>query len=181
MDYRTKPTSREELRKIAHIVRRVFKCKNKYYFDVVTAFEKMHILFPEVSTEVVSDDEQDMNRVPATTIPDMKGHYHIKIKEQIYDGAYFKKIGGYRNHILHEMCHAILFLLGFTPYLDRTYKNVELPGYESIEWQAKALAGEILVPYEETMGMSAEQIQKLCKVSKDCAEKRVSLDDDKKL
>jgi len=181
MDFRTKPTSREELRKIARIIRKVFKCKNKYYFDVVMAFESMHKIFPSVTTEIVPDDEEGMERVPATTIPDMKGFYHIKVKESVYEGAYFRKIGGYRTHILHEMCHTILFILGFTPYLDRSFKNSELPGYESIEWQAKALAGEMLVPYEETRDKTAEQIKSLCKVSLDCAAKRVSLDkkDDK--
>ena len=35
MDYKTKPTSREELRGIARFVRKLFKCKNKYRFDVI--------------------------------------------------------------------------------------------------------------------------------------------------
>lgn len=180
MDYRTKPTSRVELRAIATFIRKIFKCKNKYYFDVVKAFESIPIIFPMVTTEIVPDDEPDMEDVPATIIPDMTGNYHIKIKEYVYDGAYFYKIGGYRNHIMHEMAHVVLFLLGFDPRLDRTYKNNELKPYESIEWQAKALAGEVLIPYESTKGISSERIQKLCKVSKDAAETRMRLDEEKK-
>jgi len=177
MDYRTKPTSRAELRTIATFMRKIFKCENEYYFDVIKAFEFFPILFPMVTTEIVPDDEPDMNDIPATIIPNMKGNYHIKIKEYVYDGAFLKKTGGYRSHIMHEMAHAILFLFGFDPHLDRTYKNNELLPYESIEWQAKALTGEVLMPYESTKGMTAEQIQKLCKVSKASAEARVKLDE----
>ena len=50
----------------------------------------------------------------------------------------------------------------------------ELNAYESMEWQAEALCGEIMVPYQETEGMSVKQIQAYCKVSKACAELRVN-------
>lgn len=39
MDYRTKPTSRAELRTIATFIRKIFKCENEYYFDVIKAFD----------------------------------------------------------------------------------------------------------------------------------------------
>ena len=87
------------------------------------------------------------------------------------DGA-AEGIGGYRAHILHEICHAILCLLGFTPILDRAFKNNELKPFESMEWQAKALCGEILMPYEETEGLSVRQIRHLCQVSRESAELR---------
>lgn len=35
MDYITKPISRGELRTIAYWFRKVFKCRNKYRFDVI--------------------------------------------------------------------------------------------------------------------------------------------------
>ena len=82
-------------------------------------------------------------------------------------------------HIMHEICHVILFMLGYLPFFDRAYKNNELKPYESIEWQAKALAGEVLNPYEKTRGMTLEQIMKRCKVSKDAAQKRIDLDKEK--
>jgi hypothetical protein len=176
MDYRTKPISRDDIRGIAAIIRRLFKCRTKYYFDVINAFELMPAYFPNVTTEVVSDDDPELTDVPATTVPDMNGSYCIKIKESVYEGAYTKKIGGYRNHIMHEMCHVILFILGFTPYFDRAYRNNELKPYESIEWQAKALAGEILIPYESTKNLTAKQIVTKCKVSKDAALKRLKIE-----
>ena len=168
MDYKTKPTSREELRGIARFVRKLFKCKNKYRFDVMDAFEKIPSVIPAVTCLVVEDDEIEGD-IPARCVPDFEGHYTIEVKSSIYDGA-AECIGGYRAHILHEICHAILCLLGFTPILDRAFKNNELKPFESMEWQAKALCGEILMPYEETEGLSVRQIRHLCQVSRESAE-----------
>ncbi len=175
MDYKTKPITRRNIRLIAIFVRKhLFKCKNKYYFDVISALEILPKKLHNVTYEILSDDDPELNNIPATTVSDMEGNYCIKIKESVYEGAYFKKIGGYRNHVMHEISHVILFSLGFTPYFDRTYNNYQLKNYESIEWQAKALAGEILIPYKETQGMTVKSIMKKCKVSKPAAEKRVS-------
>ena len=168
MDYKTKPTSREELRGIARFVRKLFKCKNKYRFDVMDAFERIPSVIPAVTCLVVEDDEIEGD-IPARCVPDFEGHYTIEVKSSIYDGA-AECIGGYRAHILHEICHAILCLLGFTPILDRAFKNNELKPFESMEWQAKALCGEILMPYEETEGLSVRQIRHLCQVSRESAE-----------
>ena len=33
-----------------------------------------------------------------------------------------------------------------------------IPPYRSVEWQAKALCGEITIPYEATIGMTAKEI-----------------------
>lgn len=68
-------------------------------------------------------------------------------------------------HILHEICHVILFEAGFFPFMDRTYKIGELKPFESVEWQAKDLAGEMMMPYEETKDKSAKAIKRLCVVS----------------
>lgn len=170
MDYKTEPTSRMELRKIARCVRKLFKCRKKYYFDVIDAFEKIHSIIPAVTCFVVEDNEME-NNVYARCIPDFKGHYTIEVKESVYVGA-VNGSGGYRSHILHEICHAILCLLGFTPILDRAFRNNELNPFESMEWQAKALCGEILMPYEETEGLTVKQIMRRCKVSRESAELR---------
>lgn len=170
MDYKTKPTSREELRSIARCVRKLFKCNNKFRFNVMTTFEKMPVIFPSVTCTVVEDDEIEGD-VPARCIPDFESHYTIEVKSSIYEGA-AAGVGGYRAHILHEICHAILCMLGFTPILGRAFKNKELKPFESMEWQAKALCGEIMMPYEKTEGLSVKQIQHLCQVSRESAELR---------
>lgn len=89
MDYKTKPIGRKDLRAIARWVKHTFKCKNKFRFDVIGAFEKIHILFPQVTTEIVDNDSidviSDLN-IPAACNPDMKGNYHIAIREKYMMG-----------------------------------------------------------------------------------------------
>lgn len=177
MDYKTKPISRDTLRELSTIIRnKIFHCTKKYFFDVISALEELPLIGNDVSVEIVADNDGELKGVPCTTTLDPSNKYVIKIKESVYDGAYFKKNGGYRMHIMHEICHYLLFSIGFKPYFYRTYRNNELKFYESIEWQAKALAGEILIPYEETKGLSESQIMKKCKVSKEAAQKRIKLD-----
>ena len=171
MDYKTRPTSREDLRAVAVAVRQIFKCKNKYFFDVIDAFERAPNIFPEITTTVVEDDELEPN-IPARCNLDFNGNYVIEVKNMVYEGA-VEGVGGYRAHILHELCHAILCLLGFTPILDRAFHNNEIKPYESMEWQAKALCGEIMMPYEETEGLTVRQIKNYCKVSDESARLRV--------
>lgn len=179
MDYKTKPIGRKDLRAIAKWFRHTFKCRNKFRFNVIDAFEKIHSIFPQITTEIVEDESTDIIsdvNVPGACNPDMKGNYHIAIRESVYDGA-CRGVGGYRAHIVHEMSHAVLCLLGFTPILERAFKNNEIePCYTSMEWQAKALTGEILVPYEETIGMSKKKIKSLCKVSNDLVDYKLSIE-----
>ena len=139
MDYKTKPTSREELRGIARFVRKLFKCKNKYRFDVMDAFERIPSVIPAVTCLVVEDDEIEGD-IPARCVPDFEGHYTIEVKSSIYDGA----------------------------------AEGILDGYDAVlgPSQAKALCGEILMPYEETEGLSVRQIRHLCQVSRESAELR---------
>ena len=182
MDYMTKGISRKDLRIIAKWFRGINGTKNKLRFDSAGAFERFPSLFPNVTTEIVPDDDDSAFSVdsPGTCIPDMNGNYRILIREGTYDSA-CRGVGGPRSHLVHEMSHAILCMLGYTPVLERSFKNGEIkPCYRSMEWQAKALTGEIMVPYEETKGMTIRQIKHYCKVSKDSAEMRLKLDEEKK-
>lgn len=180
MDYITKPISRGELRIIAYWFRSLFKCRNKYRFDVINTFERIHSIFDNITVEVVEDDDETnfTKEVPAQCIPDMKGNYHIQVRKSVYLGA-CSGVGGYRAHIIHEISHAILCILGYTPLLQRSFNNNQIPKrYESMEWQAKALCGEILVPYEETKHLSKKQIISYCQVSEACANMRLKLNED---
>lgn len=178
----TKGISREKLRTIAKWFRSLFGTTNKLRFDAVDAFEKFPAMFPNVMTEIVLDDDDSEFALdsPSTCIPDMDGNYRILIRERTYDAA-CRGAGGPRSHLVHEMIHVILCMLGYGPILQRSYRNGEIkPCYRSMEWQAKALTGEIMVPYEETKGMTVAQIRHYCQVSKDCAEMRLRLDEKKK-
>ena len=110
MDYRTKPISRDKIRKISNAVRILYGCKNKYFFDAVKALEMTPYYFPNISFEILSDCNPILNGIPATTISDFKGNYSIKVKESVYEKAYYEKNGGCRMHIMHEISHCLLFI-----------------------------------------------------------------------
>lgn len=176
MDYKTKRISRNRIRLIAKIFRRVFKeciSKDGLYVDVIKLFELIPHKFNNIITEVV--DDEVLNNIPGRCSPDLNGNYHIQIKESVYNGAY-DGIGGYRTHIVHELSHAFLCMFGYTPVYDRSFKNNELIPCESMEWQAKALAGEILMEYDLTKGMDIEGLIEKCGVSIDGAYNRITRD-----
>lgn len=56
--------------------------------------------------------------------------------------------------------------------MERSFNNNELPAYVSVEWQAKALCGEVMMPYEATKNMSTEEIVNKYGVSKSSAQYR---------
>ena len=178
MDFRTKKLNREKIRKIARIIKKeIFKSKDIYYFDVIYALEKLPILYDNVRVEIIDDEDSEIfSGAPSSIRIEDDGTYVIYIKQKVYEKAADNENGGYRMHIMHEICHYFLFSMGYTPIFDRTYKNKDLKPFESIERQAKALAGEILIPYDDTINLTVEEIMSKCKVSKDAAMYRIKLD-----
>ena len=132
------------------------------------------MLISKASFEIVQSDDPRLQGSLCTTIP-VNDTYTILIREDVYNKAYEYEIGGYRMHIMHEISHVVLFKLGYTPKLNKVYPNYYLNLCNSIEWQAKALAGEILIPYDLTKELSVEEIMCKCKVSRDAAIKRKRL------
>ena len=67
-------------------------------------------------------------------------------------------------NIIHRF-HIVLYKLGFTPIFERSFPNNTIPPACSAEWQAKALCGEIMMSYEKTQNMTADEIVDKYKVS----------------
>lgn len=171
MDYKTKATTREKIRGHAVSFRKEFNVSPRGKVDVIYILEKVPDVLDNTSFQIVEDEELPIN-VPAQCILQDEGRLEIQIKDSVYDGARKKETGAYRCHILHEICHAYLFTHGFYPVADCKYKDGELHPYESAEWQAKALCGEIMMPYEETKLMTVNKIMYIYKVSKEQARYR---------
>lgn len=169
MDYPTKPITRAELRDIAAALRSIFKVPNDKPFPVLEVLDLLPIYLPGTSFEIVEDHELDEN-VPAQCVLQSDGTYIIFIKETVYEGAYKYHTGGYLNHILHEICHRLLFHFGYTPISQRSFSNKSIPAYCSVEWQAKALCGELMVPHEAAKTLSVPEIVKRYHTSYDAAE-----------
>lgn len=165
MDYMTKPTSRSMLRRVAPYVRKIFGVPETGQFPVLDALEKVPDVFKGSGFEIVEDDKMPQN-TPARCMPIDGGGFLIEIKESVYRGAYEKEIGAYLGFICHEICHLFLFAIGFKPIYERSFENNQIPAYKSVEWQAKALCGEVMMPYNETRYMSVEQIMADYHVSK---------------
>lgn len=171
MDYKTKPITRDELRKIAKAFDIIANTTNSVYKPVVELLDRLPEIIPMgISYQIVDNYAFDIN-VPARGFFDSNNKYIIEIKEYVYLEA-CNGNGACRGIIMHEIFHPFLFSLGFVPLLETCYKEGELNPYESVEWQVKALTGEYMMDYEKTKDLSEEEICKLCGVSKAFAKNR---------
>lgn len=169
MDYITKPVSRNRLRQYALFFRDLFDVPDEGPFPVLEALEKLPDVF-EGSTYIVVENEAMPKNVVAQCVKNEGKGFTIEIKQYVYDGA-LDRIGAYCGFILHEMAHIFMYEIGYTPTLQRSFG--ESPLYCSVEWQVKAITGEIAMPYDETRGMSVPEIMKKYHVSKGFAKKRL--------
>lgn len=170
MDYKTKSTTRCELRSIAKAFDVLVGTDGVLYKPVVELLDKLKDIMPFVNYEIVQDDLFAIN-VPARGYFDSNGNYIIEIKEYVYLGA-IQGTGAYRGFIMHEIFHPFLFMMGFVPLFERNFKDGELNPYESVEWQVKAITGEYMMNYDKTKNLSIDEIIKQCGVSNGFAKKR---------
>lgn len=167
MDYESRLSlNRIQVREISIFARKMLKIKT-IKFPVLKALEKLIDKFPNnLYYRILPDDEFETN-VMAELVPEGNDVYCIKIRETVYE----KAVSGDRaslGFICHEMCHFILIYIfdaGPVLYVNengltyaRCFKEKELPRYKSMEWQAMALCGEIMIPYEECKTYSFKQI-----------------------
>lgn len=174
MDYKTKPTSRNDLRKYAKYLRQLFDIPLTGAFPVLSILERIGDVFKDCKFEVVEDDKMPPQTMARCVQNELNG-YTIEIKESVYAGAYYKQIGAFLGFICHEICHIFLFFIGFRPIYERSFDNNQLPAYCSVEWQAKALCAEVMLPFEETNNMSMKTMIAKYHVSKGFAEARLKL------
>ena len=175
MDYQTKKgMSREDARTIAKVFRTLMGYDNFSPFDPVKTLDELPDYLPDVDYDVVENDAMPKN-VPAACNLEPDGSFVIKIKENVYRGASERQVGGYLMDITHEIVHAFLFKIGYTPSVERSFQNNMIPAYLSAEWQAKAVAGEIMIPYEASKRMSVQEIENIFHVSESAARERLSL------
>lgn len=173
MDYESRRSlSRIQIREMSKFIRKILRIKTIKFF-VLKALEKLIDKFPNnLYYRILRDDEFETN-VMAELIEEGNDVYCINIRETIYE----KAVKGDRaslGFICHEMCHFILihiFDAGPVLYMNESgltyakrFKNKELPLYKSMEWQAMALCGEIMIPYEKCENYSFKQI-----VNKTCS------------
>lgn len=167
MDYESRLSlSRIQIREISRFARGLLKIKT-VKFPVLKALERLIDKFPNNLYYCILPDDEFENNVMAELVPEDNDVYCIMIRESVYENA----VNGDRaslGFICHEMSHFILIhIIGAGPviYMDRiglsytrSFKDKELPRYKSMEWQAMALCGEIMIPYEKCKNYSFKQI-----------------------
>lgn len=159
VDYSVAPRSREDLRNLAAQIRKVLGLEDALYFPIVELLDVFEETLPGFSYSIIEDDALPPNKHAEMNV--YTGE--IRIKQSVYEGAR-RGCGRDRMTIAHEFSHFMtLCFLGFK--LSRTIGGGKLRAYEDPEWQAKCLAGELLIPHDLVRGMSANEVARKCGVS----------------
>ena len=162
MRYKVEGKSRNELRKLANEIRKIFGFENTLYIPIVDLLDIMCELQPRFSYEILEDSEfkpnvhADIDIVSET----------ISIRQSVYDRA-CSGAGRDRMTIAHELAHYFtLCICGYK--LTRSFGE-PIAAYEDPEWHAKCLAGELMMGAHLIKGMSVADVTRLCGVTEDAA------------
>lgn len=168
MDYETSYIlTREQIRDISLLFRKMFKVRT-ILFPVMKILDLLEQRFSENLYYYVDDDENFDRRVMAALeTEEDDNHFHIRIRESVYNKA-LKGDRACIGYICHEMCHFILiYICGIGPkqYISaegisyaRSVETKSIPAYKSMEWQAMALCGEVMIPFERCKNYSLNQL-----------------------
>lgn len=161
--YSVEPKSRKDLRNLAFLIRKTAGLGDIIYFPVVEFLELMPLIFEGFNWEIVEDDFFPSNVHGDTLV----NQGLVRIKESVYVGA-CNGDGQHRMTIMHEIAHWItLCFLEFS--LQRSFSTDEIPTYCDPEWQAKCLAGEIMMPAHLVADYLPKRLVAECGVSKSAA------------
>lgn len=164
MEYMAAPLSRVDLRRIAFRFRKDLSLENTLRFPVMLFLEHvMPLCFEGFHYEIVEKKELSPHIHAETDIVNRI----IRIREDVYDGAVRGK-GRDRMTIMHEIAHYLLLVQRGIKF-QRVFNAQAVKKYRDPEWQAKALAGEIMCPAHLIRQLSPEQVAERCGVSLDAA------------
>lgn len=166
MDYEAKiGLSRIDIRGIAGWIRKKLHI-NTLLFPVLKVLDMLELLFADIFYHVVEEDATFQNNCMAFLSIDVDGHYCVHIRQSVYEGALCKR-GDCLGYICHEIAHFILIgILRIGPKLDYSngiYPRMitdNTPRWKRTEWQAKALCGELMIPYDQCKNMELNTIIK---------------------
>lgn len=160
MGYRAQPMSRFDLRLIARKFRILLGIEDVIHVNVMKILElAMPVLFEGFSYEIVQKHELPKNRHADTDV----ANRIIRIREDIYEKA-CNNDGQARMTVMHEIAHYILLVVYGVKFA-RTFTDEPVKTYEDPEWQAKALASEIMCDYHLVRHMDPAMIKNECGVS----------------
>ena len=166
MDFETQPISRENIRIFANLIRKNYGIRT-IRFPVLEFLERIEELTNDEVYYVVEEDSLFDNNVMAyIEFFDNQSVYCIHIRESVYVNAYSGKHAEL-GFIMHEICHYFMIgVLGFKPNTNACYTTKRIPPYRSAEWQAMALCGELMIPYDKCKNKTPKHIYHITKSSK---------------
>lgn len=154
--------SRQQIRDIAEWIRKFF-CIKTLCFPVMKVLNLIELKFPDQVYHIVEEDSLFEKDCMAYLSAEEDDCYCIHIRRTVYEGA----CKGHRSHlsfINHEIAHFFLVhVCGVKPRYNATgkpivYARKVVPCYRSTEWQAMALSGELMIPYDKCKDMTFDQI-----------------------
>jgi hypothetical protein len=135
----SRPCSHRYLRGIALKFREDLGFRDVIWFPIVECLDLISTINLEFTYEIVEDEELPYGIHAVTDVVNKV----IRIKQSVYDGAC---CGNKRDRmtIAHEIAHYLLFCVyGFE--IKEAGMSQSVQSFRDPEWQAKCLAGEILV------------------------------------
>lgn len=168
MQYTCPPLSRQQLRNYAYEIRKTLGLDNTPWLPAPHLLESLPRLINDENFyfHVVEDDEGYLD--PRTHAAYFPNDNCIRIRGCVYDSACDGN-GRDRMTIVHEIAH-VLLLKHSSIQFHRSFSKESVKAYCDPEWQAKCLAGELMVPYHLVRNRSAVDISKICGVSQQAAE-----------
>jgi Zn-dependent peptidase ImmA (M78 family) len=150
-------------------IRELIGRENTLRFPVVVFLEHiMPLLFPGFYYDIVPEAEIGSKKHGEADVMNRC----IRIREDVYYGAVAGN-GRDRMTIAHEIAHYILFV-GCEVSFARVFDDTPVPTCQDPEWQAKALAGELMCPAHLVAPLSPAQIAGGCGVSLKAAKYQLS-------
>lgn len=167
--YIADPLSRNDLRRYALQIRKHMRCEDVPYFPVVKFLEIFHEIIGDPAFHFVSQEDNEFSST-------VHAQYDVEencicLRESVYNGAIAGN-GRDRMTISHELAHALLIKHSGIR-LNRCFSHEKIPAYRDPEWQAKCLAGELMIPEHLARNMSVSEIVDSCCVSYTAAKYQV--------
>lgn len=158
--FKIEPKSRQDLRKLAKEIRIALGIDDLICFPADRILDIIHRIDSEAHFEVVPKCELKHGDFATTDVISKT----IKVREDIYDRACIGDPFA-RMVVVHEFSHFITInVYGFELAMNTGKRKIK--AYEDPEWQAKCLAGELMIPYDKIQGMSIKEIEDKCCVTR---------------
>ena len=142
------PVSRAQLEALGLPFRRFVGCETDRYLPVERIIEH--------SLPTIIGDEYVLDVLDADEMGSRHGYMQVSqrrlaLRADVYEGVVEGR-GRDRMTAIHEVAHLILHP---DRSLSRTMSSVRPPAYRDPEWQAKCLAGAIMMPAPLMLGMTS--------------------------